>query len=403
MHAPQHDGSVRVRRLVRWMGAIGGAAACAAFVIAAAPHWRTESPPVRPASAHSGERAGPGAARPTTLRTPSTGPAPWLAPARGPGHLAPGSNPLALPADVLVADHQNNRLLIIDPQGRVRWTFPRPGDLARGQTFRAPDDAFFSPDGRFIVATQETDQVVSVISIAAHRIVYRYGRPGTQGSGRNRLANPDDAMLLPDGHILVADIMNCRVLLIAPPAHRPLRVLGPASGLASGGCWHAPPWRFASPNGAFPTPQGRLLITEINGDWATSLDPSGHVCWSVHPPGVAYPSDTNQVRPGRLITADYSDPGQVVEFNRHGRLLWRFGGLNHPSLALPLPNGDILINDDFNDRIIVVNPATHTIVWQYGHAGVAGRSPGYLNDPDGVDLVPPDSMLIRQAAAAKSP
>src|SRR5215469_9594161 len=145
MHAPQHDGTVRFRRLVRWMGAIGGAAACAAFVIAAAPHWPTASPPVRPASAHRSAGAAPGPARPLTLRTPPAGPAPWLAPARGPGHLAPGSNPSALPADVLVADHQNNRLLIIDPRGRVRWRFPRPGDLARGQTFRAPDDAFFSP------------------------------------------------------------------------------------------------------------------------------------------------------------------------------------------------------------------------------------------------------------------
>ncbi|MHB1818041.1 MAG: hypothetical protein ACYCO9_08385 [Streptosporangiaceae bacterium] len=134
--------------------------------------------------------------------------APWLGPARGPGHLAPASNPAALPADVLVADHLNNRLIIIDPHGRVRWTFPRPGDLAPGQTFKVPDDAFFSPDGRYIVATQEDNQVISVISIARHRIVYRYGRPGTPGTGPNRLDNPDDAMLLPGGDILAADIKN---------------------------------------------------------------------------------------------------------------------------------------------------------------------------------------------------
>jgi len=371
----------------------------------AAAHLRTDSSPVLPTNAH-GAYGGAGESTPADpppirVRIPPAVPAPWLAPARDGGHLAPGSNPAVLPADVLVADHRNNRLLIIDPRGRIRWMFPRRGDLAPGQTFLAPDDAFFSPDGRFIVATQEDDQVVSVISVAAHRIIYRYGMPGVQGSGRNRLANPDDAMLLPGGRLIVADIMNCRVLLIAPPAHRPLRVIGPASGLASGGCWHAPPWRFGSPNGAFPTRQGRFLVTEINGDWVTLLGPRGHVFWSVHAPGVAYPSDTNQVSPGRLITSDFSQPGQVVEFSRHGRLLWRIGGLNHPSLALPLPNGDILINDDFNHRVIVVNPATNRIVWQYGHLGVPGRSPGYLNDPDGVDLVPPYSFLIRNAAPAR--
>jgi hypothetical protein len=46
----------------------------------------------------------------------------------------------------------------------------------------------------------------------------------------------------------------------------------------------------------------------------------------------------------------------------------------------------------------VVDPATNRIVWQYGHTGQAGSAPGYLNDPDGVDLVPPDSLLITHAA-----
>jgi hypothetical protein len=166
---------------------------------------------------------------------------------------------------------------------------------------------------------------------------------------------------------------------------------------------HAPPRHFASPNGAFPTTGGGYIVTEINGDWADCVDMKGHVRWSVHPPGVFYPSDTNEVFPGRYLTADYSNPGQVVEFGRHGRLIWRFGGLNQPSLALPMPNGDILVNDDFNHRIIVIDPKTNRIVWQYGHTGVAGRSSGYLNDPDGLDLVPPDSFLIRHAATMGLP
>lgn len=286
---------------------------------------------------------------------------------------------------MLVADHLNNRLVIIDPQGRIRWVFPRPGDLAKGQTFLVPDDAFFSPDGRYIVATQEDDQVISVINVAKHKIIYRYGQPGTRGWGPNRLSNPDDAMLLPDGNIITADIMNCRILFIRPPAHRPLRVIG----LTTNACAHAPPRHFGSPNGAFPMRGGGFIVTEINGDWADGLSPGGRVLWSTHPPGVAYPSDTNQLGGSHMLTADYSDPGQIVEFTTRGKLLWRFGGLNMPSLALPLPNGNILVNDDFNHRVIVINPRIDKIVWQYGHKGVAGRAPGYLNDPDGVDLVPP--------------
>lgn len=325
--------------------------------------------------------------------------APWLAPVSGPGHLAPGSNPSALPADVLVADHLNNRLVIIDPRGRVRWVFPRPGDLAPGQTFRVPDDAFFSPNGRYIIATQEDDQVISVINVATRKITYRYGKPGTPGAGPGRLDNPDDAMLMPNGHIIAADIKNCRLIVIAPPAHRPAHIIGQKTSA----CWHNPPHVFGSPNGAFPMSSGGYLVTEINGSWADAVGRNGHVEWSVNPPGVFYPSDTSEVYPGRYLTADYSDPGQVVEFSRSGRLLWRFGGLNQPSLALPMPNGNVLINDDFNHRIIVVNPRDNRIVWQYGHTGIAGRSPGYLNDPDGLDLVPPDSFLIRHASTMRQP
>ena len=324
--------------------------------------------------------------------------APWLAPAHGPGHLAPHSDPSALPGDILIADNWNNRLLVVDPQGRIRWEFPRPGDLRRGQSFLLPDDAFFSPDGRDIIATEEEDSVISVIDIARRKIVYRYGTPGVPGSAINHVANPDDAMMMPGGMIISADIENCRLLLLSPPSPRPHRVLG-----RTGVCAHDPPHLFTSPNGAFPATDGGYLVTEINGDWASEIGRHGHVSWSTHPPGVAYPSDTNEVYPGRYLTADYSDAGQVVEFDSRGRLLWRFGGLNHPSLALPLPNGDVLVNDDYNDRVIVIDPAAHRIVWQYGHTGRPGTAPGYLNDPDGVDLTPPDSMLISHAGTMGRP
>ncbi|HUY50485.1 MAG TPA: hypothetical protein VMV92_33060 [Streptosporangiaceae bacterium] len=324
---------------------------------------------------------------------------PWLGPPQDRGHLAPHSDPSVLPGDVLIADDQNSRLLIVDPQGRIRWQFPEPGDLGKGQHFMLPDDAFFSPDGKDIIATEEDYSVVSVIDIATHRITYRYGTPGTPGAGPNHLSNPDDAMILPGGSILSADIKNCRLLLIRPPAHHPEQIIGQTSNV----CLHDPPLRFGSPNGAFPMTNGHYLVTEINGDWASEMSLSGHVYWSTNPPGVAYPSDTNEVYPGRYLTADYSAAGQVVEFSSSGRLLWRFGGLNHPSLALPLPNGDILVNDDYNDRVIVIDPVSDRIVWQYGHTGVASTAPGYLSDPDGVDVTPPDSMLIAHAATMGAP
>jgi hypothetical protein len=71
---------------------------------------------------------------------------------------------------------------------------------------------------------------------------------------------------------------------------------------------------------------------------------------------------------------------------------------------MALPNGDVLLNDDYDDRVIVVDPRTDQIVWQYGHDGVAGSAPGYLDNPDGVDLLPPLSYADRyQPQAAPTP
>jgi outer membrane protein assembly factor BamB len=329
----------------------------------------------------------------------------YLSPPEGPGYLAPGSDPSVLPGAILIADEGNNRLLIVDPQGRIRWEFPHPGDLAPGQTFRVPDDAFFTADGRFIVATEEEDFVVSVIDIASRRIVYRYGVAGQPGMSRNRLNNPDDAIMLPDGSLLTADIKNCRLLLIPPGGRAPTRVYGESTN----SCQHDPPLRFGSPNGAFPMSNGHYLVTEINGDWVDEFGLDGTVYWSTHPPGVAYPSDANEISPGRYLTVDYSNPGQVVIFNRAGEALWRYAPtsagaeLNHPSLAVPLPNGDVLLTDDYNDRVIVIDPHNDRIVWQYGHDGAAGSARGYLNNPDGLDPLPPDSLLVTHASTMGAP
>ncbi|MCL4449385.1 MAG: hypothetical protein M1483_05040 [Actinobacteria bacterium] len=323
----------------------------------------------------------------------------------GPSYLAPGSNPSVLPGPVLIADEGNNRLIEVNPQGQIIWQFPKPGDLTPGQKFLSPDDGFYSPHGHYIVATEENYQTISLINVAQHKIVWRYGTPGVAGSLPGQVANPDDAMMLPNGDIITADIQNCNILLLHPPSHLPLETIGTTDKY----CYHQPPLRWGSPNGAFPMTNGDYLITEINGDWVDELNLNGKVMWSTHPPGVYYPSDSNEVSPGVFLTVDWTNPGKIVEFNKQGQLLWQFAptgsnSLNHPSICTPIPtNGFILCTDDANDRAIVVDPKTNKIVWQYGHRGVAGSAPGYLNGPDGIDLAPPYSLDMTHAATMGLP
>ena len=363
-----------------------------------------------PAAGRLGKSGAAPSSPPSSLLSSKTwSPSAWIAylesKVKGqPGHLQPGSNPSVLPGPVLIADRNNSRLLLVDPKGRILWQFPAAGDLAPGQTFLSPDDAFFGPHGRHIIATQESDFAITLISLRTGHITWRYGHPGVPGSGPGYLDNPDDAMRLPNGNVIAADIKNCRLLYLSPSDPAPVHIYG----LTDPYCYHQPPYRFGSPNGMFPMTNGNWLVTEINGDWVDQMTPAGKILWSVHPPGISYPSDTNEVSPNVFLTAAYTKPGVVEEFNSSGQLLWRYAptgaaALNQPSLALPLPNGDVLLNDDWNDRVIVVNPKTNQVVWQYGVTGVPGSAPGYLYKPDGVDLAPPYSLLMTHAATMGIP
>jgi hypothetical protein len=319
------------------------------------------------------------------------------------GELRAGSDPSVLPGPVLIADRDNNRLLEVSPTGQVLWRFPEAVDLAPGQSFKLPDDAFFSPDGSQVVVTQEDDFVISIVDVTQPRIAYRYGHPGEPGAEPGYLHNPDDAMLTPGGAILSADIKNCRIVVIRPPAHRVTHQLG-----ETGNCTHELGVSYGSPNGAFPMGNGDTVVTEIDGDWIDVLKPDGSPVTDTHPPGFSYPSDTNEVRPGVFLSVDYTNPGTIETFTASGRLLWRYeptgvDALDQPSLALPLPNGDVLANDDKNERVIVIDPHTNKIVWQYGHTHESGTGPGYLANPDGVDLAPPYSLTMRFAHSLRAP
>jgi hypothetical protein len=216
--------------------------------------------------------------------------------------------------------------------------------------------------------------------------VHLYGTPGLKGSGPNELNTPDDAYVLPDGTLTVADAYNCRVLFIR--AHRIVRQIGRA-----GACRHNPPSELGAVNGDTPLPDGGVLVSEIQGSWVDDFSREGKLRWSVRAP-VAYPSDPQMLANGAILLADYSNPGGVVIIDRHGHVLWRyrvtsgFGRLDHPSLALMLPNGDIAVNDDFRDRVVIIDPKKHAIVWQYGSANAPGSGFDRLKIPDGMDFVP---------------
>jgi outer membrane protein assembly factor BamB len=330
------------------------------------------------ASGSPGGSGGPGGSASAPASPAGSGAAPSGTPGTNLGSRFPGG--------LLIADRANGRLLVVDSSGKIIWHFPAPGVVPAGESFNA-DDAFIAPDGKTIVANDEDHMVIDRIDIATGQIVWQYGHYGKAGSAAGYLNTPDDAYPLANGDVIVADIVNCRIIEISP-AKEIVKMWG-----KTGVCKDDPPLTYGAPNGDTPLPDGGLLITEIYGSRVVRLAADGTVVFNIHVP-VAYPSDAQIDRDGNIVVADYSSIGQVVCVTPTGKLVWRYrvtsgaGRLNHPSLATPLPDGTVVVNDDDRQRMVVIDPATLKIVWQYGQTDVAGTGPGQLSDPDGHDPLP---------------
>lgn len=292
----------------------------------------------------------------------------------------------SLPGYLMIADRDNNRIIVVSPSKKVVWRFPSSGDLRPGQTFAGPDDAFLTPSGRSIITNEEFADTIAEIRLGPHpRIAYEYGHSDVPGSGPGYLSHPDDAYQLPGGLISVADIINCRVLFINH-AHRVIRSIGEA-----GDCTHDPPASISQPNGDTPLPDGGVLVTEIGG-WIDRFDRKGRLRWSTEAP-TAYPSDAQLLPGGDVLVAGFDTPGQVDVITPQGRVLWEYGpasgpgALDRPSLAIPIGRGLIAVTDDWRHRVVVIDRRSKRIVWQYGHLDQPGSGPGYLNKPDGLELI----------------
>jgi outer membrane protein assembly factor BamB len=293
-------------------------------------------------------------------------------------------------ARLLIADRGNDRLLLMDDTMKVVWRYPAPNLPHDPLGFYFPDDAFFAEHGSVIVSNQEQNNTILEIAYPSGKIVWSYGHPRVQGAAPGYLHEPDDAYLLKNGQITVADAYNCRVLVINPN-HTVAHQIGTV-----GQCVHHPPAGMAPPNGDTPLQNGDLLISEINGSWVSEYTPAGKLVWDTQLP-IAYPSDPQQLAADRYLIADYAAPGQILEFDRAGHVLYRYrapfgtpGMLDHPSLTELLPSGVFMANDDYNDRMVAIDPSTGALVWQYGITRRRGTGPGQLNTPDGFDLLLPN-------------
>ena len=172
---------------------------------------------------------------------------------------------------------------------------------------------------------------------------------------------------------------------------------------------------------AFNQP-GNILIADQFNNRVIEVTPQGEIIWSfglgpndISPRSVIGTNDAQRVGSLTLIAGTGAPPGtekrcphgcpdnRVLLVDSSGEIVWQYGRfrvtgsgpneLNTPVQNTFLPNGDVLITDQGNQRIIEVNPR-HQIVWQYGTTGVSGIGPNQLNSPNSAELLANGDILI---------
>ena len=322
------------------------------------------------------------------------------------------------PGNYLIADQFNNRVIEVAPSGKIVWQFglgpsdfsptsiigtndaQRVGSLTLmagtgtpGGQPEAPDctDSAGCPDNR-----------VLLVNRAGH-IVWQYGQFGPGGNGPDQLNTPvqntwlprederdsdgehftEDARI-PHGHVLITDQGNGRIIEVRVSDKR---IVWEYDGLNN-------------PNCAELLENGHILICDENNNQAlevTHTTPStivhtytmaGGVLFS----GVAFAS---RLPNGHTLITD-SNNNRIVETDEAGDIFFQYftntdpnsthrGTGPLPTRALRLRNGNTLISDQYNHRVIEVSPDLQ-IVRTFGKIASLGYNTksvanGGLNSP----------------------
>ena len=175
------------------------------------------------------------------------------------------------------------------------------------------------------------------------------------------------------------------------------------------------PHPSATPTGLFP---GGLLIADEGNGRLIIVNRAKRIVWRFPtagslPAGQGFTADDAFLSPdGRTITANEEDRQVVVRIDvATRRIVWEYGHydragsapgyLNWPDDAYPLANGDVLVADIRNCRVIEVAPDKR-IVRQWGRTDVCTNHPPYsYSSPNGDTPLPHGGLLITEIGGSR--
>lgn len=280
------------------------------------------------------------------------------------------------------------------------------GLLMLGLLLGMPQFADATPTTNLLITDKDNHRVIKVDPIT-HDVLWQYGQTGIYGSGINQLTTPSEAVNLISGNILIADSSNHRVIEVQPTGTSGGTIVWQygQTGVSGSGTN-----QLNFPLDVRMLNNGNILITDYNNLRTIEVQPTypigGNIVWQKYSPG-RYRESERLPDGSTLLTSDqYHEVIRIT--GSPSTTIWYYGQygspgsgtnqLNLPVDAIQLVNGNILITDRDNHRVIEVQPtgtSGGTIVWQYGQTGVLGSGVNQLRFPqEAIRLANGNTMIV---------
>jgi hypothetical protein len=319
--------------------------------------------------------------------------------------------------NILIADQFNNRVIEIQPSGKIIWQFGvGPNDLTEHSVIGCNDaervgsltlmsGTGLAPGLDSALPGGAVDNRVMLVNQAG-KIVWQYGQFQVTGSESNELNTPVQSTYLPSSHVLITDQGNNRIIEVNMHRQIVWQYPGPNTNASD---------QLNSPNSALLLPNGHILIADENNNRAIEVTRKDQIVKTFSAGGtVVELGFASRLHNGDTLLTD-SGNARIVEVNTNDKVVWQYYtdidpqsvSAPQPSHAVRLKNGDTLIADQINNRVIRVNLAKQ-IVADYGlplaSGGTIGDNAGdgTTNTQQGLNW-PYDAKVIGDFTGLTSP
>ncbi len=276
------------------------------------------------------------------------------------------------PGNVLIADQWNNRVIETTPTGGILWSFGLgPNDFSTNSPISVNDaervgdyTLMANPGDAPGVVHQSPNGAVDnrvLLVDPAGNIVWQYGQFGQTGDGPNLLNTPVQCTFVPDFNVLITDQGNNRVIEVNYNKEFVWQYPGGNTNDSD---------QLSAPNSAEMLANGHILIADQGNNRALEVTAADEIVKSFSAGGtVSTLAFASRLPNGDTLLTDAGN-ARVVEVNPNDQVVWQYFTTNtsstdgagamsvpapQPTRAIRLANGDTLISDQLNNRVIRID------------------------------------------------